>query len=91
MLLLAIHHSLMTLMWASFLLFLMLYLTSLVFLGGVTTYLVSGETDAATAVTLQTYFGALDGTMLTLFLCISGGIRWELIVRALMEVHGTVL
>jgi len=58
-----------------------------VFLNGVTEYLLSGETDTNTVAVLQSYLGSLDRTCLTLFMSISGGVSWELIVNALLRVH----
>jgi len=87
MLVLAIHHSLQPLAWACFLLFLGLYVTSLVFLDGVTAYMASGHADADTVDSLEAYFGTLEETMLTLFLSISGGVSWESLVRTLTKVH----
>jgi len=87
MLLLATQHALMTLTCVSVLLAVMLYTASLVFLNAVTGYLLSGETETETVDVLQSYLGALDQACLTLFMSISGGLSWELIVKALLQVN----
>ena len=84
---LAIQASLVPLTWACVLLLCMLYVASLVFVNGVSDYLMSGESDPEVAGTLSAYFSGVDVTMLTLFMCISGGVNWEVGVGAFMQVH----
>jgi len=84
---LAIQHSLVPLTWACVLIFALLYVTSLVFMSGVSSYLMSGVINSETTDVLESYFGGLDCTMLTLFMSISGGVSWEVPVSALMQVH----
>jgi len=87
MLLGAIQNCLSPLTWACVLLFWMLYMASLVFLNGVAEYFVSGEIEVDVVEILQNYFGSLDGCLLTLFMCISGGLNWEVAAFALLKVH----
>ena len=47
----------------------------------------SGASDPEVVGVLYSYFGGLDRTILTLFMCISGGVSWEVAVGALMQVH----
>jgi len=84
---LAIQASLVPLTWACVLLLCMLYVASLVFVNGVSDYLMSGESDQEVTGILYSYFSGVDVTMLTLFMCISGGVSWEMGVGALMQVH----
>merc|ERR1712136_106491 len=86
-LLLAIQHSLMPLTWACVLIFALLYVASLVCLNAVSEYLMSGATDPEVVSTLLTYFGTLDEALLTLFMSISGGVSWEVLVNPLMKIH----
>jgi len=46
-----------------------------------------GESDQEVTGILYSYFSGVDVTMLTLFMCISGGVSWEMGVGALMQVH----
>jgi len=87
MLLLAIQHSLGPLTWACLLIFGLLYMASLFFLNGVSEYLMSGASHPEIVGVLKSYFGALDVTLLTLFMSISGGVSWEVLVSALMKIH----
>ena len=87
MLLLAIQHSVGPLVWACVLIFGLLYVAGLFFLNGVSEYLMYGEPDPEASGVLRSYFGALDATLLTLFMSISGGVSWEVLVHALMQVH----
>jgi len=87
MLLLAIQHSLGPLTWACLLIFGLLYMASLFFLNGVSEYLMSGASHPEIVGVLKSYFGALDVTLLTLFMSISGGVNWEVLVTALMKIH----
>jgi len=87
MLLGAIQNCLSPLTWACVLLFWMLYVASLVFLNGVAEYFVSGEIEVDVVEILQNYFGSLEGCLLTLFMCISGGLNWEVAAFALLKVH----
>ena len=73
---LAIQASLVPLTWACVLLLCMLYVASLVFVNGVSGYLMSGESDQEVTGILYSYFSGVDVTMLTLFMCISGGVSW---------------
>ena len=68
MLLLAIQHSLGPLTWACLLIFGLLYMASLFFLNGVSEYLMSGASHPEIVGVLQSYFGSLDVTLLTLFI-----------------------
>ena len=62
-------------------------MVSLVFLSGIGDYIASGPSDTETVGVLQKYFGALDTTMLSLFMSVSGGIDWEVLSGALMQVN----
>mmetsp|Transcript_17331 Transcript_17331/g.47052 ORF Transcript_17331/g.47052 Transcript_17331/m.47052 type:complete len:609 (-) Transcript_17331:59-1885(-) len=84
---LAIQHSIVPLTWACILLFGLLYVASMLFLNGASEYLMSGASDPEVVGVLYSYFGGLDRTILTLFMCISGGVSWEVAVGALMQVH----
>lgn len=84
---LAMQHSVVALTWACILLVGLLYLASIFFLNGISEYLMSGASDPEVVGTLSSYFGGLEWTMLTLFMCISGGVSWEVVVGALMRVN----
>jgi len=84
---LAIQHSVVPLTWACILLFGLLYVASMLFLNGASEYLMSGASDPEVVAVLYSYFGGLDRTILTLFMCISGGVSWEVAVGALMQIH----
>jgi len=84
---LAIQHSIVPLTWACILLSGLLYVASMLFLNGAAEYLMSGASDPEVVGVLYSYFGGLDRTILTLFMCISGGVSWEVAVGALMQVH----
>ena len=87
MLLLAIQHSVGPLIWACVLILGLLYMASLFFLNGVSEYLMSGGSDLQAVGVLQSYFGSLESTLLTLFMSISGGVSWEVLVSVLMKIH----
>jgi len=87
MLLLAMQHSVGPLIWACVLILGLLYMASLFFLNGVSEYLISGASDPEAVGVLQSYFSSLESTLLTLFMSISGGVSWEVLVSALMKIH----
>ena len=47
----------------------------------------SDASDPEVVAVLYSYFRGLDRTILTLFMCISGGVSWEVAVGALMQIH----
>ena len=82
---LAIQNSFVPFFWASFMLFWMLYLVSVVFLHGVADYVESGQADPTHVFELQKSFGRLDCSLLTLFMCITGGMDWNIALQALLH------
>ena len=84
---LAFQHSLLPLTSVCALLFAMFYVASTIFVSGATEYLRSGFPTSEAVAVLYSYFGGLDQTVLTLFMCITGGVSWEVAVGALTEVH----
>jgi len=87
MLLLAVHHSMSTLLNVCLFIFMILCVSSVVFLDGVSDYIASGRSDAAIVDTLQSLFGAFELTWLTLFMSITGGLSWEVALNAMFKVH----
>jgi len=87
LLLLVIQHSLVPLMWSCFVLVWSFYLVGIVILNGVSVYVGGGEADEDTVKDLASMFGSLDWALLTLFMSITGGISWEVVVRPMFSVH----
>ena len=88
LLVLAIQQSVVPLTWAIMLIAGLLYLASLIFLDGVSEYLMSGATDREVVGALEQYFANLHRTLLTLFMCSFGGISWESVIDIMMNIHG---
>jgi len=65
---------------------LMVFVFSIVFSSAVAAYISDAEQTNIYVTDLQTFFGTLLMTMLTLFMAISGGIDWWDICKLLMEV-----
>ncbi|CAK9032718.1 unnamed protein product [Durusdinium trenchii] len=93
MLISSILHTLKSLFWALMLLLLIIYVFAVLFTQAVNDHLcdaevpnplVGDERDEALK-----YFGSLPFTMLSLFMSISGGVSWELVIRPLQEISAT--
>ena len=88
----SIFHTLKALLWALILLFLIVYVFSVIFASAVNEalsvpHLLLPEREAQA----RRYFGSLVETMLTLFMSIAGGVSWEEVIaplRAVSEVWG---
>eukprot|EP00929_Paragymnodinium_shiwhaense_P001216 TRINITY_DN10143_c0_g1_i1.p1 TRINITY_DN10143_c0_g1~~TRINITY_DN10143_c0_g1_i1.p1 ORF type:complete len:841 (+),score=170.01 TRINITY_DN10143_c0_g1_i1:113-2635(+) len=72
--------------WAICLLFLTIFLYSLVFAQSVSDHLQMNDPEMQTYEPLQVYFGSLSRSMFTLFLSIIGGTDWENVTRPLGDV-----
>jgi len=77
--------SMLSLAWAVIILFLIIYIFAIYFVQVSIQFLASGKNDAAST-TLQTSFGRIHDGMLTLFLCITGGVEWGFLYEPLKKV-----
>lgn len=84
--------TLKSLLWAMFLLFLILYFFSLLFTQSVVDYLQESDcrrgVNSCSDTALVTHWSTLQRSMLTLFQAISGGIDWEQASSPLADVNG---
>eukprot|EP00929_Paragymnodinium_shiwhaense_P063056 TRINITY_DN31529_c0_g1_i1.p1 TRINITY_DN31529_c0_g1~~TRINITY_DN31529_c0_g1_i1.p1 ORF type:complete len:729 (-),score=102.76 TRINITY_DN31529_c0_g1_i1:58-2244(-) len=83
----SIFATLKSLVWAMFLLCMIMYLWGVIFTQAVTDYLVQGraETEEDEAI-LQTHFGTIFQTVLTLFMTLTGGMDWGDVIPSLLNV-----
>jgi len=84
---LAIQNSVMPFVWALSMVFWGLYLVSVLFLHGVADYVSSGKAHPSHVAELETCFGSLGGSLLTLFMSITGGMDWNIPLQALFHLH----
>uniref|UniRef100_A0A7S1FIR6 EF-hand domain-containing protein n=1 Tax=Noctiluca scintillans TaxID=2966 RepID=A0A7S1FIR6_NOCSC len=85
LMLLAIMHSVVPLMWVLTFLVLMIFLFGALILHGVTEYISSVEAPDAVAELLIRFFDSMPMTLMTLFMSISGGISWWEVGEPLMK------
>jgi len=91
----SIFGTLKSLVWAMFLLIMIIYVFGIVFTQAVNEHLDSISPDDFTDVDMNTdslihYFGTLPRSILTLFKCIAGGTSWEMVSDPLItHLHGT--
>ncbi|CAE7259013.1 unnamed protein product [Symbiodinium natans] len=87
----SIFHTLKALVWALLLLALIVYVFAVIFTQAVSDYRLEMDADGRTLPLLVSnegllYFGSLDGSMLSLFMSIAGGLSWEAAFRPLSSV-----
>jgi len=76
LMLLAVLNSIVPLFWAIFFLVFMNFLFAIMFMQATEQYLESGNCNEALLEDMLAYFNPLPKMILTLFMCISGGISW---------------
>jgi len=86
LMLLAIMKSAVPFMWAVMVLLTEIFLFAVLFVHGVSEYLSEAGPDDPFADEMQTYFGSMLMTLLTLFMSISGGVSWWEVMQLLIEV-----
>jgi len=64
-----------------------LYFFAICFLNGVTEYFRDGTDDAEVEASIVRMYGNVRSTMITLFMCISGGMDWQKAMDPLVIVH----
>lgn len=87
-LILSIAVSLRSMIWAFFLLLIIVFLFSVYFCNAVGEHLRQDGTVTDTK-SLQEIFGGIDRTMFTLFKAATGGIDWTVVTDALEDMHAT--
>mmetsp|Transcript_819 Transcript_819/g.1798 ORF Transcript_819/g.1798 Transcript_819/m.1798 type:complete len:696 (+) Transcript_819:95-2182(+) len=79
--------SLRSLLWAFVLVIFVVYLFSISIMQLVSIYVVGGEADPSVVDRLLEYYGSVGASMLTLFMAISAGEDWSLLVAPLQKIH----
>ncbi|CAJ1454346.1 unnamed protein product [Effrenium voratum] len=89
----SIIHTSKALVWALVLLLLIEYVFAVLFTQVVNDIIAEGEVvlSPAESELALNYFGSLTDSMLTLFLCISGGVSWELVLKPLRTLSGALV
>mmetsp|Transcript_55225 Transcript_55225/g.128837 ORF Transcript_55225/g.128837 Transcript_55225/m.128837 type:complete len:645 (-) Transcript_55225:179-2113(-) len=85
----SIFHTLKSLFWALVLLVLIVYVFGILFCQAVNNHLLDPGASPMSASDLQAsaeYYDSLAGTMLSLFMCISGGVSWQLVLAPLKAI-----
>jgi len=82
---LAILHSLSSLVWASVLLISVTFLFACILAQGITEHL-RGGSDDATVDFISVHLGSLSMVMLTLWMCVTGGISWWELERVFLDI-----
>ena len=85
----AVQNSVGSFFWACCMVFWILYLVSVVFLHGIADYVGSGKANPTHGVELQKYFGSLGRVLLTLFMCVTGGMDWNSPMNVLFHMHNS--
>lgn len=83
---LAIAQSLIALMWVFVLLFLLIYIFSMIFLDAAEQYISVSDSADPNAWQLVEYYGSVPKACYTLFIAISGGMDWDDVVAPLLAV-----
>jgi len=82
----AIVNCSMMLMWAVLALLLVTFLFAVVFLNATSQYVSDATSRNEYVDDMRTYFGSLFMTMVTLFMAVSGGVDWWVVMRLFLEV-----
>lgn len=85
--LLALIQSSGPLLWATFVLGLIMFLFAIIFLNGLTDYVSGGDSAARYVEVTKRYFGSMPMAMLTLLMSVTGGLSWWEVEHLLLEVH----
>lgn len=83
----SILHTLKALMWAMLLLFLVIYVFSILFTQVSVDYMIT-EDSGTHRDAIESHWGSLPASMFTLFTCITSGISWDVAASPLGEVSG---
>ena len=82
----AIFHSMLPLLWTSIFLTILIFIFAVLFLQAVTNFL-EGSSDGLLVDHLRIFFENIPLTMLTLFMSITGGVSWWEVIELLLEVE----
>lgn len=83
----AIMNSLSSFLWAMVLVWFTLFMFAVAFTQGAAQYAESATAAQANKDFLKTFFPSLGMTLLTLFMCITGGLNWWEVIEALSDIH----
>jgi len=84
----AIMNSAGSLIWAMVLIWFTMFLFAVAFTQGATQYAENPSAGEDQMELLDTFFSSLGMTLLTLFMCITGGLSWWEIINVLLQIHG---
>jgi len=84
---LSIFASGMSLIWCALIVSIIVYFFAVCFLNGVTEYFRDGAHGAEEEATVEKMYGNVWLAMVTLFMCISGGVDWQEAMEPLVSVH----
>lgn len=87
LMLLAIVSSSMPLMWASVCVMGIIFVFGVVFQQGALEHISTATMDDTSVDRLRTWFSSMPRTLLTLFMCVTGGLNWCEVVNPLIEAH----
>jgi len=78
-------NTLRSLFWTALLLLMIMYVFAIMFTQAATQALVERNEEAPEFI--ERYYGTLARSVYTLFLCITGGVSWEIVAEPLAQVH----
>jgi len=84
---LAIFNSVVPLFWACVVIVIFLFVISIVLVQGVALYIFDAPDPSNEIYSMEERFGSLEGTMLTLFMSMTGGIDWSDAFEVLTRIH----
>merc|ERR1712032_1698865 len=76
-----------SLLWCALMISMILYFFAVCFLNGVTEYFRGGADGTAVEAVMVDMYGNVWSAMLTLFMCVTGGLDWQVAMDPLVTIH----
>ena len=83
----AIMNSVRSFLWAMVLVWFTMFMFAVAFAQGVTQYAQSSIVADSDMIVLRSHFASLPTTLLTLFMCVTGGVNWWEVFRVLFNIN----
>ena len=83
----AIMNSVRSFLWAMVLVWFTMFMFAVAFAQGVTQHAQSSIVADSDMIVLRSYFPSLPATLLTLFMCVTGGVNWWEVINVLLNIN----
>jgi len=83
----AMSQAIVPLMWGVLVMFLLMYVFSIIFLQAISEYVRDAVAEDTNVASLRMYFNSLPMSMLSLFMAVTGGIDWWDLAQLIMKIH----